>query len=105
MAVSVKMPEGAKRAFDSARAEVAIAAGRELTLQEFFTILADLAPETRERLVEKAAGVTLPLSAQQKAKVLSTGSHWGTRSSAKDTDRFLYGPEMGRRKRARRRRA
>lgn len=30
------MPEGAKRAFDSARAEVALAVGLELTLQEFF---------------------------------------------------------------------
>ncbi len=100
VAVSVRIEQRSKRRFDRIRAELASALGRDVTLSEFFEVLADVADEERERLMARAAGVRLPLSARDKAKVLSTGSDWGRRTSPEDIDHFLYGKPLPRKARS-----
>jgi len=99
VAVSVRIEPHSKRRFDRIRAELGSALGRDVTLSEFFEVLADVADEQRERLMARAAGVRLPLSARDKAKVLSSGSDWGRRTSPEDIDHFLYGKPLPRKAR------
>jgi len=73
VAVSVRIEPHSKRRFDRIRAELGSALGRDVTLSEFFEVLADVADEQRERLMARAAGV---------GRVRKDRSIQGTRTSA-----------------------
>jgi hypothetical protein len=102
MGAPARTAASSRRRLEGIRGELAEALGRDLSESEFLELIAQMAHEHRDRLASRASGVHLPLSPEDRARVLSTGRDWGFRTSSADIDRFLYGREprpSGRRRR------
>jgi chorismate mutase len=90
MSTSVKISESCKRILERLQARLVLTYGKKVSQQELLDEILRAFAEREEELIQRIAGVKLPLSPDETERLLKTPVDWGIETREEELNKYLY---------------
>lgn len=87
----MRLKKRTKQLLDKLQTKLVLAGGRKLTHQIILEAIVDFACEHEEELLQRLAGIQLPLPRDEVEALMKLPMDWGVETREEDIDRHLYG--------------